>query len=93
MTLFTHLPFPVIAFLLFFAGTLALYNTFKVPKEGKFLLSSMVFGGYGLAVPFLMLEYNPSISFEKMFAIILLIWVVWFISGLFISIFLKNRRY
>jgi hypothetical protein len=92
MTLFTHLPVLIIVFLLFFAGTLSLYYTFKVPKRGKLGVSSMVFGCYGFALSFLMLEYNPLISFEKMFAIISIIWVIWFISGVITNAALFNKR-
>jgi hypothetical protein len=92
MTLFTHLPLIVIVIFLLFAGTLSLYYTFKVPKRGKLGVSSLVFGCYGLAISFLMLEYYPLISFEKMFSIILIIWVVWFISGVITNAVLFNKR-
>jgi hypothetical protein len=94
MTLFRNLPVTVSTFILGVLGLVFIYYTFKVPKEGKLIVGSFVFLTFGITILSLLKLYTKVIfSFERMFGVILLIFIFLALMGVIIKlIVIKKRR-
>jgi hypothetical protein len=94
MTLLTHLPVIVSTFLLGVLGLVFLYYTFKVPYHSKIGMSSFIFISFGIMLLSLLKLYTDIyFSFEKMFGLLLIIFLIWLVVGLIIkSVLIKRLR-
>lgn len=75
-------------------GLVFVYYTFKVPYHSKIGMSSFVFISFGIMLLSLLKLYTDIyFSFENTFGMLLIIFIIWLISGLiFKSVLIKKIR-
>jgi hypothetical protein len=94
MTLFTHLPLPVLTILMFFVGMLFLYYTSKVAVYNRVGLSSFVLLAFSITIiNILSLLDKLNYPYGAVFGVIILIFIIWVIVGVIVKSFLINNKF